>query len=608
MNEYKKFNREIKGYVVTKYKTDETAIAKVYYYNSNNEEVQLANKSFTRPFYMTFGLENVPEFAILKENYTKLDGSKVLFNNIVDPFSNAGYISELTPNEVENNIIFTFISETRLYGATLYFRDNTIKNANIKLYKGTEIIERQIIDNNKDTLFIETSDDEYTKIDVEVLEWTRPDLPVWVTRFDAGLTHIYKGNELIEFEITEQVNKLVEETPNNELRLTIGDYENLYDPLNPTGILKYLSEDVEFIPYIGIQTENGGVNYTKMGTFYFDKIDYNEKEVTLTAYNFMSKMAKVNITNNYNKLSAHGSDPGGWITKGELSNYLFEYLNTDFNYGSQLEVKHQNFNINNKIRMTPNYLKPCTLAEFLQNAVMIDGIFYVDRDDFLIIREIDKTIKNSITKSELLKDIKYTNIEKINSFNLERSTPEYNASESNSEVLYNQSFVMEKSRQTFIIESDNLSVFYGLRTGNISVSNADAFILYHNGTGNDFRYMAFVDVLAQEGNTITISIKPSYKYNSSIATSTEKVGNGKALLNISNPFYATNIYRYDDLFTKYLEKTYSYRVDLEYNGDVNIQAGDYIEVESNYGMVPIFVQKHTLKYNGGLSGTIEGVE
>ena len=34
----------------------------------------------------------------------------------------------------------------------------------------------------------------------------------------------------------------------------------------------------------------------------------------------------------------------------------------------------------------------------------------------------------------------------------------------------------------------------------------------------------------------------------------------------------------------------------------------YIEVESDYGYIPIFVTKHQLTFNGGLSGSIEGVE
>ena len=79
---------------------------------------------------------------------------------------------------------------------------------------------------------------------------------------------------------------------------------------------------------------------------------------------------------------------------------------------------------------------------------------------------------------------------------------------------------------------------------------------------------------------------------------------------MSNPFYDFYLNKdYDDItFSNFFDKTYSYEVDLDYNGNPTIEAGDYIEVESNYGKVPIFVQKHTLKYNGGLSGSIEGVE
>jgi hypothetical protein len=47
---------------------------------------------------------------------------------------------------------------------------------------------------------------------------------------------------------------------------------------------------------------------------------------------------------------------------------------------------------------------------------------------------------------------------------------------------------------------------------------------------------------------------------------------------------------------------------FDYNGDPSLEAGDYIEVETPYGYKPIFIQKNRFTFNGGLSGSIEGVE
>ena len=57
-----------------------------------------------------------------------------------------------------------------------------------------------------------------------------------------------------------------------------------------------------------------------------------------------------------------------------------------------------------------------------------------------------------------------------------------------------------------------------------------------------------------------------------------------------------------------LEYTPSYEISFEYNGDPSLEAGDYIEVETPYGYKPVFIQKNRFTFNGGLSGSIEGVE
>ena len=84
--------------------------------------------------------------------------------------------------------------------------------------------------------------------------------------------------------------------------------------------------------------------------------------------------------------------------------------------------------------------------------------------------------------------------------------------------------------------------------------------------------------------------------------------NKEPSFDLNNPVYVGSIPTYYNKFPNFIDKFYKYSVSLDYNGNPNIKAGDYIEVESNYGIVKLFVTKHTLTYSGGLSGSIEGVE
>ena len=620
-SDYKKFNREIKGYVEVTYDIGYFDARFPFYIDGSGNRQILGKKQYSEDFVSIDNAEkNKPEYAMLYNDFTKLDGSFMLFNKTSN---NCGYISEYTPKEIYDMYYTSGVDNSGkmgLYlikngytsGVTIYTRNNKIINATIDLTYATQgVVTTDTIiieNNNKDILFIELDNmQESVQISIVVDEWEDENMLVNLLSVDGGLSYVYEGNELIDFEITEEVNKLVEETPSNELKLTIGDYEGLYDPLNPEGIAKYLTEGSKFIPYIGIRTEEGYFDYEKMGTFYFNKIDYNEKEVMLTCYNFMDKLSKQKIKNTNNTLNpVEPSRYNPIILKDGLSSYLENYIlyNLEKNY---------EINISNKIRMVNNEFKDVTFSNFFQNASVIDGIFYIDRNDKIVIRKIDEEIKNSILKNSLLKDIQYINVSKIDKIELELNSHSISSlSGINDENNFTYEFVLEKETETVCISSDEITNIYGIGNSDLTITGATSYnVICPAELGfNVNNYIIFITINGQIGSNISIIAKHSIPRTATYNRITRTYGDGKNIIQMDNPFY--NFYlnsTYDDTtFSNFFDKAYSYKVELEYNGDATIKAGDYIEVESNYGMVPIFVQKHTLKYNGGLSGTIEGVE
>lgn len=584
-SDYKKFNREIKGYVDVRYDVKQLSsndYVYCYYYNVSGRTNNLTNTSYSNSFETIINRRDVtPDYAILKENYTNLDGTRILFNNYRN---RDGFISNETPSSIttydERNIIFEANLTGGIKGLTFYFRGNTIKNANVFLVKSPSNYDTYTIENNdKEVFFIDASQDNYTSIVIETTEWTDMNAPLWIENIDLGISYRYQGNELIEFEITEQVDKLVEETPSNELRLTIGDYEHLYDPLNPKGITKFLTEGSEFVPYIGIRTEDGSFEYEKMGTFYFDKIDYSDKEVTFTCYNLINKLNKVMIKDTNKSL-----DSSIFIHSHKLQSRLENYLNTCYNYD-------YNISIDNTETMTLSFLKYDSLNVLLQKMAMIDGIYFVDRDNNITIKNIDKTIKEQLTKNVLLKDIKYSNIDNKKGIKLllKQAKSETKASEIVCE------YELTKAEEEICITSDSMNLFGATATA----TNVDTI----NVISDNFFSIIFLKLTGTVGSkaTITISTQAEYTTNEIELDYGEKNSN----IAIDNNLYYI---RFSNDYSTFIEKIPTYKVELEYNGNPTIKAGDYIEVESNYGKVPIFVQKHTLKYNGGLSGSIEGVE
>lgn len=610
-SDYKKFNREIRAFVDVRYDLKplkQNDVFECYYYNVSGRTNQLQNWQYSESFRDVVNRESLPyEYAILKQDYTKLNNEFFLFNQTSN---NCGFISQNTPNELETfderNVIFEANLQDGLSGITLYFRNNTIKNANIKLYKQGQItpVEREITNNTEERIFIDASDDNYTHIIIETLEWTNPNEKIWILKADLGLTYVYSNSELIEMNIVEEVNKLGEETPINELEIRIGDYEKMYDPLNPKGITKFLREDIStFIPYIGIVNEDGSIEYTKMGTFYFKSIDHNEKEVTLKAGNLIQKLSKIDITDKNKSLSG---DNYWRISENHLKSYTENYISTNLEYDYEVSV-------NNPSRpLSTNTLKLTNTSAFLQTIAMMYGIFYVDRNNKLILRKINKNIVENINKTELLNDIRYIDIADNQGFNIEIGKT-YTSFESSttSTSVFATSFTLKETEETICISSDSLSLLSIIKNNNLSYSGATSVEIIGsttNPTSNPFDYMLFLKVRGNVGSNVSITGTISSRLNESGENKVSQFyGKGNSNLTISNPLFDM----WEDLGTEYqsfLDKLYSYEVNLDYNGNPFIKAGDYIEVESNYGTIPIFVQKHTLKYNGGLSGSIEGVE
>ena len=606
-SDYKKFNREIKAYVEMNSKVKNMNYCTSMSIKEGNNDIVPITKGnpFVKGHVVNSSLKK-NNWTILRNNYTKLDGSYNLFNTRWKPY---GFISQKKVSELTDNAIITLEFTSSLEGITLSFQENPLKNAEINIYNSAGLIKELNIENNsKEVIYIDLMNYEFNKITIKVTEWADSNLPIWINSIVLGYAYLYEDNELIEFTVTEEVDKLVEETPTNEFSLTIGDYDKKYDPLNPMGITKLLNEDdTTFIPHIGIVEDNGRISYTRLGTFYFNRINYNENEVTITAYNLMEKLNKnkiTNVNNSLNPLNEERYQP--IILKGEIASYLTNYIMQNLDRSSVVTIV-------NKIRMVNNKFKSVSFTNFLQNASIIDGIFYINRNEMITIRPIDKKIVDSITKKELLSDIKYKNIKKIDRLDLEQNqTSIKDEGTQNTASNFEATFIMKEKEETFCITSEDITNMYGFEDSNLTVTGAISYnIICPSELGMNVNdYMLFVKVKGNIGDEIKISGKYPTVRSSTHNRIVNKYGNGNNPIEMSNPFYDFYLNKdYDDItFSNFFDKTYSYEVDLDYNGNPTIEAGDYIEVESNYGKVPIFVQKHTLKYNGGLSGSIEGVE
>ena len=405
------------------------------------------------------------------------------------------------------------------------------------------------------------------------------DRKIYVNEIDLGITQVYKDQDLIEFTVDEEVNKLVEEGPINETNIVLNNMSDLFNPLNPSGIVPYLSENTLIIPHIGILTENLGVEYVKMGEFYFDSYTNNsDSTTTLVAKNIIKQIETeiLKADNNYNLFKSTMSKSD---FQAFMANYNYEFNNLDYSTVNEI------INIDNKYLI--NLLKDIS---FLNTT-----LFYADRDNKLNLKYIDTISKDNLSKSELINDANYKKIDKINTL-VYTSPAQHSMNSTGSRLVYDRTITLETSPQYVLCESNIANMMDSI----VHADGSDSVDVISQGY-----YFTFIKLTGTVGNSIHIQMASPYDIVETIGTQskTTKSSNEKEIVLNFNSKLVKNISNINTL-----NYTSNYEMNFEYNGDPSLEAGDYINVETPYSYKPLFIQKNRLRFDGGLEGYIEGVE
>lgn len=570
-NEFKKAikdpERRIKGYVEVLYDLPNIAITPIVDYTS----------TYTSANELIDGNRVENNYGTL--DYLPLDGSVLTMDNAIN--TNAGYISDEMFEDIESPVVDLNFESRTIKGVTIYFKDNYATNLTLEFSDYTSIT---VQPNSEIVQVILEEPKTVTNLSIIVSEMAYSDRKLKIQEIDLGITQVYKDQDLIEFTVDEEVNKLVEEVPINETNITLNNMSDLFNPLNPSGIVPYLSENTLIKPYIGVLTENLGVEYVKMGEFYFDSYTNNsDATTTLVAKNIIKQVEAQELIDDNEEPFLFSI-----MEEQEFNNYI-----VNFNY----DIANSNWSRN----IPTLWWKDKYLLNFLKDAAFYqDNILYGDRNSIIKISKQENTLVDSLTKSELINDVEFKYIDKINKVKVIRP---YTISEENvtSRQILQETVTLKKQTEifAFTVSSPLMIQATVSQTGGTSAS------IISNGI-----YMAFIKVTGNVGDNVTITINSTS--NRSESTLEYYVGDNNIkdiVLEFNSPInaFATSNVGYVKN-TDILSRTPSYEMRFDYNGDPSLEAGDYINVETPYGYKPLFIQKNRFKFDGGLEGSIEGVE
>lgn len=599
----KSANREIHGYIDIKYQ---------------NESYSRTVTKIPTPLNIVrstgSGIINyskiMPKYATLEDNYTLLDGSFIVWNeNITDGLS---YISDNVFEDIENNtiIITNNSTSTSSKGITIYFKENLPFDFTITI---TDTNDKTIVENvtNNQSYtyqFIFPNEIYISKVEINITSIEFPKNRLRIAYVDFNLGDLYQDDELISFEVDEQLDLLGETVPINTCDINLNNYPNnvggnKFDPINPKGLTKYLTNEVKLEPYIGVLTEDNGIEYVKMGTFYLDDWSSNsDGNTTLHGSSFISKLKNMAIP-----------DDGGFFdltTPEQLSSYL----NQRTNYAFYLMNGYYAFN---NVKLEVN-----DLLEYLKLLIPFNSIypsgssytfrkFLVNRYDILRLDELNTNIVDYISRDLLQEDVDYETKNKINELRIRyQSISSYGSTQreriiNNTHTLFNTEEYVWYKIDGKRIWDENPSFSYNVISGSGTASLVDKnhyfMVVKYTGTIGSKISVSYTNRTQNETKSIKESI---IKLN-------DNTNGDNFDIDISNFGYAYDEYlQLIQEYYKNMDKNYI--IKAKTMGDPSLVIGDTISIQTRYtdinnGYKDMIITKQKFTFDGGLSCEIEGV-
>lgn len=226
---------------------------------------------------------DIEYYATLETNFWLLDGSRKVLPTS-DTVVNNGYISEQISNQngmfdepILITIEFSQTQKSPLNAITITWTNSTIKEYAveyiIRLYREETLLKEVIVEDNKDISSILMFEDDpinYDKITIEINKWCLSQRHARILDIVLGLHKIYDKNDLLEYTHTLEVDPISAIVPKSEMKISLDNTDNMFDPNNERGLYHYLSQRKMFKVEYGYKLGDV-VEWIPAGEFYLSE-------------------------------------------------------------------------------------------------------------------------------------------------------------------------------------------------------------------------------------------------------------------------------------------------------------------------------------------------
>ena len=239
-------------------------------------------------------IKSPPHYATLEHNIWGLNGEQIVLPDSA-PYGDTGYVGNVmcdaagvfsTPPVV--SVSFSKVHIPLVPGLTVTWSNEYGEYATsfrVKAYNGSTEVFNQLYEGNTEVRTVIDADlQQYDKISIEILKWSKPHRRARLTYFVIGTDIVYTKDDLMSYTHTQSVDLLSGTLPKNAITFSLDNTNGQWNPDNEEGAEKYLLQRQALKVKYGMKVGNI-TEWVDGGTFYMSEwsTPMNGLEATFTA-------------------------------------------------------------------------------------------------------------------------------------------------------------------------------------------------------------------------------------------------------------------------------------------------------------------------------------
>lgn len=229
-------------------------------------------------------------YSTLEQNIWLLNGKREII-----PETNAldgGYVSDIVSNDecIFNakipliDIMFREVHTQIIPGITIKWGtayDEYADQFIVTAYNGSNVVARKEVLGNKTVIsVVELDIVNYNRITIEILSWCLPNHRARIDDVFIGINKVYSKKDLFKFSHSQSVDPISSSLPKNEIKFSIDNSDNSYNPYNIHGYAKYLTERQEVKIRYGLKHNDNTIEWIKGGAYYLSEWYANQNGIS----------------------------------------------------------------------------------------------------------------------------------------------------------------------------------------------------------------------------------------------------------------------------------------------------------------------------------------